>query len=278
MRGRFPFGTFLLILFIPIILFGSLFTTLIKIILIAVVVAIIIYFARILIESIVDRRKENNKQENKELRKVDDSLGSYFTKHDYFYITSNISLCASKFNDYNDLYICYYGRVVDKLSELDDDAYDKIYDVIGEYTKHGKEVTGKSDTLSLNYDRKPYKEEYTNAGVVSKPEVAEVIGEYNNVFEAFKNVIENVSYGSQNASDYVKGHKQAIDECYKKACEIDNLCLLEEDISKQIESCSSSSIHDKGYYDGLFYCLKAIKKAKAHVLNIIAREINNDIR
>ena len=85
-------------------------------------------------------------------------------------------------------------------------------------------------------------------------------------------------YGSENSTDYVKGHKDALDKCFELVYENNkDIKIAEDSISKELESFESTTIEQKGYYDGLFYSLKAIKKAKEYILRKIAKEINSEL-
>ena len=44
-----------------------------------------------------------------------------------------------------------------------------------------------------------------------------------------------------------------------------------------MENFESSTIEEKGYYDGMVYCLKAIRKAKQYLLKKIGREIEEKL-
>ena len=50
--------------------------------------------------------------------------------------------------------------------------------------------------------------------LVSKPIIPGNIGPYDTRFEAFKGIIEHVSYGTDNINSYVEGHKNALEKYY----------------------------------------------------------------
>ena len=285
MYRRPRFGFFPFIIFLPLFMFGGLFNVLFSLIPIILIVIFAVYLIRIIITAIANRNTGNNKTfTSKNDDYLEKALGSYFKEKKELPITSNVEVISDNYNSYSDLYIGYKGNKVDSLIELkdiDDTAYLKVSNLIDDFSSRGK-VALKANLQDYSYvvskDKKPYKEEYTNAGTLSKASMKEVNGDFDNVYDAYKNLIENVSYGSENSTDYVKGHKDALDKCFELVYENNkDIKIAEDSISKELESFESTTIEQKGYYDGLFYSLKAIKKAKEYILRKIAKEINSEL-
>lgn len=286
MYRRPRFGFFPFIIFLPLFMFGGLFNFIFSLIPIVLLVVLGIYLLRIIVTAIAKRKKDNGssftKKSNDDV--LSKALNTYFKENKEFPISTNVTLLAQKYDSFNDLFITYKGKVVDKFVELTDvnnASFVKVSNLLDDYSTRGK-VCLKAELKSFDYnvskDKKAYKEEYTNAGTLTKAQMKEVSGDFDYVYDAYKNLIENVSYGNENSKDYVKGHKAALDKCFDIVYEINsNIFEAEEKISNELESYESTTIEDKGYYDGLFYSLKAIKKAKEYMLGKISKEINKEL-
>lgn len=114
-------------------------------------------------------------------------------------------------------------------------------------------------------------ENYSNT--VQKPEVPSMVSNYDTYSECVLSFITSVNYGLNNSREYVEGHKEALEKYY---LEIKNnhkdIYVVEAHINEEINGYSSkSSIRDKGYYDGLFYVHKSLKKAK----EMLTGKVNN---
>lgn len=285
MYRRPRFGFFPFIIFLPLFMFGGLFNFLFSLIPIVLLVVLGIYLLRIIVTAIANRKSSTNsftrKNNDDTLTKA---LNKYFKDNKELPVSTNVTLKADKFDSYDDLFITYKGQVVDLFKELVDvnnSAFLKATNLLDDYSARGKvSLKAKLKTFDYNIskDKKAYKEEYTNAGTLTKAQMKEVSGDFDNVYDAYKNLVENVSYGSENSKDYVKGHKAALDKCFDIVYEFNsNIFEAEEKISNELESYESSTIEEKGYYDGLFYSLKAIKKAKEYMLDKISKEINREL-
>lgn len=88
-----------------------------------------------------------------------------------------------------------------------------------------------------------------------------------------------VDYGTDNSKDYVEGHKAAIEKYYKEILNNrKDIYVVEGHVNDEISAFTSkSSIKDKGYYDGLFYVLKSIRKAKSQVGSSLAAILRKKI-
>ena len=114
----------------------------------------------------------------------------------------------------------------------------------------------------------------TNVNIIKKPGLPEDFGSYDTRFEAFKGIVEHVSYSSGN-NEYVEGHRDALEKYYKDA--YTNSCDLyvtEARVNDEINRYSARThLYEKGYYDGMFYILKALKKSKELLMATLNREI-----
>ena len=120
-----------------------------------------------------------------------------------------------------------------------------------------------------------------NVSLIRKPTIPEEFGDYDTRFSCFKGIIEHVSYGgnTDKASAYVEGHKDALEKYYKDA--LDNsrdLYVVEARVNDEINRATSRThLYEKGYYDGLFYVLKALTRSKELLMNRLNREINRKL-
>ncbi|MBQ0035849.1 MAG: hypothetical protein KBT35_02905 [Firmicutes bacterium] len=273
------------IIIIPLFLFGGIFRILFSIIAILLVVAIIVYFARILISAITDRKKgeDTRASDFHEGNDIDMPLEQYFNHNHIFPLTENIYLESKTYRSIGELNIYYRNNYVAKLSDLledDGNSYNKIYDKLNDYVvnKNKRDISYDFKD-AIDTSRIKINSNFNNAGMLSKPEVPDITSNYNSVFEAFRHILENVSYGEVNSNDYVDNHIKAINKYYEIAVnDVSYLEELEQKLSNEIENAPSSSVEEKGYYDGLFYCLKALRKAKTYMLEKCVKEISNDLR
>ncbi len=117
-----------------------------------------------------------------------------------------------------------------------------------------------------------------NVNIIKKPGIPDDIGAYDTRFECFKGIVEHVSYSSGN-NEYVEGHKDALQKYYKDA--YTNSCDLyvtEARVNDEINRYSARThLYEKGYYDGMFYILKALKKSKELLMATLNREINTKL-
>lgn len=114
------------------------------------------------------------------------------------------------------------------------------------------------------------------SSLVSKPMIPDDIGYYDTRFDAFKAIIERVSYGTDKINAYVDGHKTALEKYYKDAYEnYKDLYVTEAKVNNEISNSGShSELYAKGYYDGLVYVRKALMRSK----ELVMADINNKIK
>ena len=111
---------------------------------------------------------------------------------------------------------------------------------------------------------------------VSKPALPDNIGTYDTRFEAFKGIIEHVSYGTIDINGYIEGHKTALEKYFREAYENrKDLYVVEARVNDEITKYTSRThLYEKGYYDGLLYVYNALKKSKELLMNKVNKEIN----
>ncbi len=127
--------------------------------------------------------------------------------------------------------------------------------------------------------KKVYTSQTSTSAVVNKPRIPDQIGSYQTRFEAFRGVIEHVYYGVSNANVYVEGHRDALEKYYKDAYNNSkDLYVIEARVNDEINRYGThSQLYEKGYYDGLFYVLKALKRSKELLMTKLNSEINRNL-
>lgn len=98
-------------------------------------------------------------------------------------------------------------------------------------------------------------------------------------FDCFKALIEGINYGRENAFEYVGAHRQALEDVYRDAYNNSkDLYVIEARVNDEINrTISKNTIREKGYYDGLMYALKAIRKSKTLMIDKITNILNNNL-
>lgn len=294
-------GFFLLILLL--LLFGSPLIGFGLIVLPIIFGLICIYVIYLLLKSSISSSKTKSTNVNtnesainsmvneKELTIINSNLSVYFTKNLYLPLTDKISLFAlnDRYKSIDDLYLTYYKEKVVLLKDLRREqfgTYEVITKALINIAKNrvesnialAKESTDYYNDVIDRLNKEEYDED-PNTSIVLKPELSEV-NDYTSFSNLIFKMIQNVNYGTNNASEYVFGHKKALKEY---ALEIknnnENINLVEDNISLKINSIQTkSSLEDKGYYDGLLYVLKAIRKAKDKIYLKIREEVNDKYR
>ena len=111
---------------------------------------------------------------------------------------------------------------------------------------------------------------------VTIPSIPNHIGSYLTRYDCFKAIIEHVSYGTSNVKEYMNGHKDALNKYYVDVndCKKD-LSVLERKVSQDIQNYGShDQLYEKGYYDGMLYVLKAIKRSKELIMKEMADKLS----
>ena len=121
--------------------------------------------------------------------------------------------------------------------------------------------------LNSNYGHK--------AKIIKKPSLPDDAGEYDKLSDGIIAYISNVEYGDNDYA-YVNAHRSALEKYYKEIkSNPKDIAVVEGHVNDEINSIDNrSTLEEKGYYDGLYYVLRAIKKAKSEV----AYKINNKLR
>ncbi|MBQ1306853.1 MAG: hypothetical protein IKE50_00545 [Erysipelotrichaceae bacterium] len=127
--------------------------------------------------------------------------------------------------------------------------------------------------------KKVYASDTNTTATVSKPRIPDQIGSFETRFEAFRGVIEHVYYGVSNVNVYVEGHRDALEKYYKDAYNNSkDLYVIEARVNDEINRYGThSQLYEKGYYDGLFYVLKALKRSKELLMTKLNSEINRNL-
>ena len=127
--------------------------------------------------------------------------------------------------------------------------------------------------------KKVYASDTSATATVSKPRIPDEIGSFETRFEAFRGVIEHVYYGVSNVNIYVEGHRDALEKYYKDAYNNSkDLYVIEARVNDEINRYGThSQLYEKGYYDGLFYVLKALKRSKELLMAKLNSEINRNL-
>ena len=97
-------------------------------------------------------------------------------------------------------------------------------------------------------------------------------------FDCFKALIEGVQYEGDNY-EYINAHKKALEDVYQEAFNnTKDLYVVESSVNNQINRITSKvSVAQKGYYDGLTYALKAIRKSKNYSMKKIAEMLDKSL-
>lgn len=98
-------------------------------------------------------------------------------------------------------------------------------------------------------------------------------------FDCFKALIEGVNYGYENSPEYVGAHIRALEDVYQDAFNnAKDLYVTEARVNDEINrTISKTTIREKGYYDGLMYALKAIRKSKSLMIDKVVNILNNSL-
>lgn len=155
----------------------------------------------------------------------------------------------------NDIY-----SMLDDIKNDNDISVDDVREKVNSYSSSKATINDKLENYST---------------VVTKPEVPNSVGDYDLYSDCLLAFITSVNYGDNNSKEYVAGHKSALEKYYsliknnKK-----DIYIIEANVNEDINNFSSkSSLRDKGYYDGLFYVLKSLRKSK----ELMTDKINNKL-
>ncbi len=108
---------------------------------------------------------------------------------------------------------------------------------------------------------------------IKKPAFPVEIMPFENRSDCFINILQEVSYSSDNNSDYVKGHKDALEKYYSAGKNnAKDLFIVEGQVNDELKNrgrASASDLYARGYYDGLEYVSRALSTSK----NLISKKM-----
>ena len=115
--------------------------------------------------------------------------------------------------------------------------------------------------------------------MISRPVLPSEIGYYDSRFSAFKALIENVSYGTNQLNVYVEGHQEALTKYFQDAYNnAQDLYVVEARVNDEISrNTSHATLYEKGYYDGLVYIMKALRRSKELAMVKIDEQIRKKL-
>ena len=290
--GR-PRGGGFILLLILLLLFGRPLLSFGLSFILIIIGAVLVYFLYWMIASSISANKTkanfnkkddtlNGKVSGDDLDNIDGYLSSYFNKNPYYPINNNISLKVDNhYKNIANLYLCLNGEAVINLEDLKSEhfnMYDKITSSLIDFVKTKRDIVIENTTRNI-YEKDKYIKQIDDKEVnviednldslVNKPEVNDIVLNNENYVECILLYLTNVNYGTSNSNEYVKGHKKALKKYVEEVINNnEKIYIVENKLSDEISSFNNkSSLEDKGYYDGLLYVLKSIRKAKALVSN-----------
>lgn len=220
---------------------------------------------------------KNKKEESK------DEMTTLFISRNNVVVNENIKVSKDGFyKGFGDLIIKYKNEPISSLEDLYSlypATYLKLKENFVAISK--KKKTDDNNDKSVGIKPNEVEERINNIEInsvaeVNKPQISDTIIATESRIETFSKLLINTSYGSNN-SEYVKGHKKALIEQYRKAYDEIDLIHYEKKLSDTIANYSSQTLMDKGYYDGLIYTSKALKKTKELFLEKINRELEKEL-
>ena len=157
------------------------------------------------------------------------------------------------------------------------DMFKLVEDVENQVARTAVESVKNEEVTTVK--KKVYASDTNTTATVSKPRIPDQIGSFETRFEAFRGVIEHVYYGVSNVNVYVEGHRDALEKYYKDAYNNSkDLYVIEARVNDEINRYGThSQLYEKGYYDGLFYVLKALKRSKELLMTKLNSEINRNL-
>lgn len=161
---------------------------------------------------------------------------------------------------------------IDKMFENLQKANDETVDSFKKRLNQNESETARVDLAGINANMK-------KSMMIKRPVVPDNIDvELGSRYEYFLYIVQNVNYGTSNSESYVKGHRKALNKYLNEADRNPtNLTLIKAAISDEINDSlkhSKTSLESKGYFDGLNYLNKALKKSK----EIMANKINEILK
>lgn len=174
--------------------------------------------------------------------------------------------------DNNNLDMFKVVEMMDKQKKADIDTIFSDLDSVKNSVMEEEEKKKKADKVySYTSDADPT--------LITKPVLPADLGSFNTRFECFRLLIEKVSYGTHNVNSYVEGHMDALKKYYQDASNNSkDLYVIEARVSDEMNRYNShSQLYEKGYYDGLLYVFKSLKRSKELLMAKINKEIINKL-
>ena len=240
-----------------------------------VIILIALIFGGIFLYSLFKDKKINiniPKSKKEDSPKID-KLSSYFGNYKELPINDVITLQNGFFySSYDSLCLTYKGEIIDKLADIKNDnysLYEKVLNKVNEYSLLSDEALNakskevKNDYIKPNIEPKEIDISKIVGSQVIKPELKDV-----NIKDRYSEyvleLLNSIDYGQDNSKEYCEGHKKALDKYFMEIKNNSrNIESILEKLNNEISGWKNkTSINDKGYYDGMFYVLKATKKAK----------------
>lgn len=166
----------------------------------------------------------------------------------------------SKDKEMNDIF-----SMLDEVKKDNNISIDRVRSAVNSYSSSKQEDN--SDSIR------------NNSNLVRKPVVPSNVTNWDKYSECIVAYLNSVDYGPDNSYEYVKGHNKALSK-YKEEL-LNNhkdIYVVEGHVNDELNSSlSKASIEDKGYYDGLFYVLKSIKKAKEDTNNKVVNKLKEKL-
>ena len=157
-----------------------------------------------------------------------------------------------------------------------DEILEHLDDEVGNLKKSEEEIkrfsaSSEEDLFSYN---KRY-EEQKRSSIFRVPVVKETYRHetYHTRYEYYINYIKNVDYSSSKSrEDYVMGHVAALNK-YVQQAEVNNrnLIIVEAILADEYKNSSlnKDTYYNRGYADGLRYCLGAINYSKVKIMGYV---------
>ncbi|MDO4198733.1 MAG: hypothetical protein Q4D13_07075 [Erysipelotrichaceae bacterium] len=154
------------------------------------------------------------------------------------------------------------ARQKEKNSVNEDEVIDAIFSSLDSVTRQ-TDYTVNTDT----------------AAHVIRPVLPRSVGDYTTRYEAYRALVEAVSYGTNNVEEYVNGHKAALNDCSNEVFnKRKNLSIYENELNRKLsEYVTNNDLYKKGYYDGMFYAVKALKRSKEMAMENMAKELRKEL-
>lgn len=115
--------------------------------------------------------------------------------------------------------------------------------------------------------------------VIRKPELPKNVDNYETRLECFLMFLQGVDYSRVGSQEYIDGHRKALENYYVGAQNNPkDLAVIEGQVKEELSSLSSgNSLYSKGYYEGLNYVARALKRSKelltARICQLLKKEL-----